>query len=237
MSFLNSEFALNGSFSKPNPILECASRIVGLARDGQIDISRRIGEGSLTAQLSTSRATVRSALDHLELTGLVKRIPRAGTFLTPVGPKEFCQVMDIRAALEALAARQAASHAHPSTIVKLRELAAEVDSLNRRYIEGENSALTELSSRDSAFHFAITRLSGNDRLALTLAQQRLIEQSFSLDKDTSMLYSRHDRPVPTHMEIVEAIASRDPAVADETVRQHILRTKELRLGTFTGEMA
>jgi len=237
MSILNSDFNLREDLAVTHPILECASRIVGLMREGRIDVSRRIGEGSLTSQLRASRATVRSALDHLEITGLVKRIPRAGTFLTPIGPKEFCEVMDIRAALESLSARLAAGRAHPTTIDKLRALAREVDDLNQRYIEGDNGTLIELAARDLEFHSAIAHLSGNPQLVLTLGQQRLIEQSFSLKLDTSMLYSIHDRPVPKHIEIAEAIANRDAAAADLLVRQHILRTKELRLGTFTGEAA
>ncbi len=220
-----------------HPVLECAARIVGLTKTGQLDASRRLGEGSLTTVLSTSRRTVRSALDHLEISGLVKRVPRAGTYLTSVGPREFCQVMDIRAALESLCARQAAIRARPSDVEALATGAAVVDALNQRILDGDRSAYAEVSEEDLAFHSAIARLSGNPSLVSTLAQQRLIEQSYCLMNELAVMRPQHDRPVPTHAEVVEAIASRDPARADLVMRRHILRTKELRLGTITGEIA
>lgn len=235
MIYLISEPNEEGDHAVVHPVLRCAVRIVSLINDGRIDASRRIGEASLTEQLHTPRATVRSALDHLEVVGLVKRIPRAGTYLTEVGPQEFCQTMDIRAALEALAVKQATARVRNSDLEHLRCLASEVDDLNQRALDGE-SVHPEVQSKDLDFHFSIVHLSGNQRLATLLAQQRLVEQTFNFAGSTVVLRPRRDVPIPTHLEIVEAIASYDPDRAETIIRRHILRTKELRVGAITGEI-
>ncbi len=233
---LHSELRGNG-VPALHPVLDCASRILGLSQVGELDINRRIGEGSLTRRLAASRSTVRSSLDHLEMIGLARRVPRAGTFLNSMGPQQFCEVMDVRAALEALCVRLATSRALDPDIENLMTQAAKVDQFTQRLFNGDTSAFEQAAPLDRAFHFAIAKLSGNSRLASTLAQQRLIEQSYTLAEKDMVLRPLYDRPVPTHSEIVEAIASRNPAQAEVVMRRHILRTKELRLGTISGEVA
>lgn len=218
-------------------VLDCAARIVGLTQSGQVDATRRLGEGSLSTLLSASRSTVRSTLDHLEMIGLAKRVPRAGTFLKVVGPRQFSEVMDVRAALEGLCVRLLAARATDPDLENLKIFAAEVDALTNRLFDNDRAAFEETAEKDLRFHLTIAKLSGNSRLVSTLAQQRLIEQSYHLAETARKLRPLYNRPVPSHVEIVEAIASRDPAQAELVMRRHILRTKELRLGTHSGEVA
>lgn len=227
----------NSDSPPPDRVLDCAGQIVSLIRSGQIVLHRRLGESSLAETLQVSRAIVRSALEHLEMAGLVARVPRSGTFLREISVSEFCDVMDIRAALETLAARLAAVRALDRDFKSLNALAKQVDILNRRFAGGDEKAVLELAHKDLEFHLAIARLSGNGRLATTLKQQRLIEFTFAMAQHTILYRELKNRPVPTHADVVEAIRGRDPAQAEEVMRCHILRTKEARLGVFTGEIA
>jgi len=226
----------NSASPPPDRVLNCAGQIVSLIRSGQIVLHRRIGESSLAETLQVSRTIVRSALEHLEMAGLVVRVPRSGTFLREISVSEFCDVMDIRAALEALSARLAATRAQEHELKGLAALAKHVDTLNRRFANGDEKAVLELAQRDLEFHLAIAKMSGNGRLASTLKQQRLIEFTFAMAQHTVIYRELKDRPVPPHGDIVKAIRKRDPIQAEEVMRRHILRTKEARLGYFTGEI-
>lgn len=220
----------------PKKTLDCAGQIVRLINSGAVVPGRRIGESSLAARLKFPRAAVRSALDHLEATGLLERRPRSGTFLREIPVAEFCDVMDIRAALEALAASQAALRASDKEIRNLEKQVDAVDNLNRRFTGGDAQVISRLTQRDLEFHLSLAALSGNSRLVTALRQQRLIEFTFTLVPRKTPFRPRRDRPIPTHREIVEAIASRNPHLAAQTARRHILRTKEAHLGSFAGEM-
>lgn len=220
-----------------HPVLDCATRLVTLSHTGRVDVTRRVGEGSLARMLQTSRSTIRASLDHLEMIGLARRVPRAGTFLNVVGPKKFCEVMDVRASLEGLSVRLAATRATEADLGRLRSEAVELDRLNARLIDGDYREYEETARLDMAFHFFIARLADNSCLVSTLAQQRLVERSYRLAEVERYLRAQYDRPVPTHMEIVDGIAGRDPAKAELVMRRHILRTKELRLGSISGEVA
>lgn len=238
---MESELALSmgkNSGAGGEDVLECSYRILELVRTGVIDPKNRVGEASLTSELGTARSTVRAALDHLEVSGLVERVPRSGTFFRTISIKKLSDGMDVRAALEALAARQAAIQASDAEFSDLRERAAHVDSLNKLLVDGDNSCLPALMESDRAFHLRVAELSGNRLLPSVLEHQRIIEQSYLAGiRDQYVYRPRKDRPVPTHVEIVDALCSGDPHVAEETMRRHILRTKEIRLGAFTGDSA
>jgi len=221
----------------PDRALDCAGQIVALIRTGSIMHHRRIGESSLATTLGVSRAIVRSALEHLEIAGLVARVPRSGTFLREISIPEFCDVMDIRTALEALSIRLATARATDQQIKSLTVQAKRVDQLARRLAEGDLAAIPELGQKDLEFHLTVAELSGNSRLVATLKQQRLIEFTFAMIQTNSPFRPHKSRPIPTHLDLAEAIATHDSEKAANLMRQHILRTKEARLGSYTGEIA
>jgi len=216
---------------------ECAAKVIELVGTGRIIPNRRIGEASLAEELGVPRAAIRSALEHLEISGLVTRVARSGTFSREFTVTEFCDAMDVRAALEALSARLATMRITPEELESLASVAVNIDEMGQRLMSREQAVIPSLIVADLEFHMEIARISGNKRLILTLQQQHLIEYTFSLASQPEVLqYPRPDRPVPTHVELVEAMASRDSQAAGQMMRRHILRTKELRLGSFTGEI-
>lgn len=211
-------------------VLNCAGQIISMINSGEIEPARRIGESSLAERLKISRATIRSALEHLEIAGLVERRPRAGTYLRTITVTEFCEAMDIRAVLEGLAASQAALRAGKAELQSLAKQAAAVDALNRRLQDGDIKVIPDLTSRDREFHFQLAILSGNNRLVDTLQQQRLIEFTFTVGSLPAAYRPLRDRPIPSHREVVKAIESHDPDLAAQVIKRHILRTKETRIG-------
>jgi DNA-binding GntR family transcriptional regulator len=80
----------------------------------------RLVERSLCEQLGVSRTVVREALRHLEAEGLVRSIPNQGPIVARPDPSKAAQVYEIRALLEAEAARACALRANKKDIALLR---------------------------------------------------------------------------------------------------------------------
>jgi DNA-binding GntR family transcriptional regulator len=88
---------------------------------GELSPGSRITEKSLEQRLGVSRTVVREALRQLESERLVRIQPGAGPVVTELTPDEARQLYEVRAALEATAARLAARHADEAHIRALRE--------------------------------------------------------------------------------------------------------------------
>ena len=126
--------------------------------NGDLKPGQRIMEVQLAEQLGVSRTPVRESIRKLELEGLVKMVPRKGAYVTPMSIDDLRDMMEIRRALEALSAELAAKNATEEDVKKLEES-------NRGF---EESALKNdeegIINYDIAFHEAIYRATGNERL-------------------------------------------------------------------------
>jgi len=88
--------------------------------DGQFRPGERLVERVLCERLGVSRTVVREALRHLETEGLVDVIPQQGPAVARLDGGQAAQIYEIRAMLEALAARAAAERATPGDVTRLR---------------------------------------------------------------------------------------------------------------------
>jgi DNA-binding GntR family transcriptional regulator len=78
---------------------------------GQLQPNQRLIEADVSARLGVSRATVRALLSHLSHDGLVVREANRGAHVRFISIEEAIEITQARAALEALAAQQAADRA------------------------------------------------------------------------------------------------------------------------------
>jgi DNA-binding GntR family transcriptional regulator len=123
---------------------------------GDFAPNTRLREPELAARLRVSRTPLREAIRQLEAEGLVSTVPRLGSFVTQVTPKDAEDLYAIRVVIEGLAARQAAENPDPSkrqTLETILEALAQRTDDYRRY--------HEISGQ---FHDVIVALSGNRRL-------------------------------------------------------------------------
>ncbi len=86
-----------------------ADEIEKLIRAGKLGLGERMRERALAFHFGVSRGPVREALKLLQSRGLVQIAPRRGAIVSPLAREEMAELLDIGAALIALALRRAAT--------------------------------------------------------------------------------------------------------------------------------
>ena len=113
----------------------------------------RLDERRLAEELGVSRTPIREALSRLEQEGLVRMVPRRGTFVVRKSKEEILQVICVWGALESLAARLGCEHASDEEIAGLRKTFINLDDPARAL-----AAIDEYSDDNIHFHRSIIRL-------------------------------------------------------------------------------
>src|SRR5712692_4109882 len=180
----------------------------------------RLVETRIAAELGTSQAPVREALRDLELLRFVESEPFRGARVRDVSQEELIEIYPVRAAIEAVAAREAAERLGGD----VEALAAELDSMHRAADAEDLHALVE---HDVAFHRLIVEASGNRVLFETWLslgiEARTIVTALRAGLDGHEIAERH-RPV------LEALRARDPELAGTTLHRHVEQFGELLKG-------
>ena len=178
----------------------------------------RLDERRLAQDFGVSRTPVREAMAQLEREGFVRSVPRRGVYVVRKTKREVIELITAWAALESMAARLITQTASDADIGSLRRMFATFDN-------GEVRAhLDEYSEINIEFHQAIIRMSGNTML-IDLAEN-LFTHMRMIRRKTIGEMDRADRSIRDHMQIIEALESRDTAQAEALVRDHALGLAE-----------
>ena len=178
------------------------------------DAELRLDERRLSEQLSISRTPVREALARLEQERLVQIVPRRGVYIVRKTKVEILEMLTVWAALESMSARLITLNARDDVIASLR-------SLLTSYSEGQvDDHIDEYSENNINFHQAILRMSENQLICDTA--DNLFIHMRSIRVRTIGEEDRAQKSIVDHMQIVEAIESRDPDLAERLVREHTL---------------
>jgi DNA-binding GntR family transcriptional regulator len=182
---------------------------------------------------------VRNALDRLSSEGLVVMSPRRGTRVAAPTVEDLEECFELRLALEGLAAERAAPRLTDADLAELRRrwqaFGARVPSGGERpAAPAPEARVRELAALDRAFHELVIRLSGSKRLAQSY---RVLELSLSvgrlyfLGKGPGAGRSSHAQ----HREILDALASRDPAAARAAAEAHVRRARDAMLAALRSD--
>lgn len=189
---------------------------------GELKPGERLMEVQLAEKMGVSRTPVREAIRKLELEGLVDMIPRKGTHVAELSIKNIMDVLEVRASLDGLAT------ALSSTRITRDELKA-LNSIKEQfisYIEKDN--VQGAIKKDVEFHDVIYRSSRNEKLIQISNNLREQVQRFRVIylKD----YSSPKELIKEHMEIYNAIVSKDCEKAQKLAEDHIRRQQETIVG-------
>ena len=196
--------------------------IYGVLRDALLDLdvySRssdlRLDERRMAEQLGVSRTPVREALNRLEQEGFVTIQARKGIFINKKELPETLELIKVWAALESMAARLACEEATNEEIGRLRGIAAQFSQ------DRAKANLDEYSEANIKFHGTVMRISGCSKL------QELGDDVFThlkpIRRRAMRDSARTDRSAVDHMNIIEAIESRNVDLAGQLVREHTFR--------------
>ena len=174
----------------------------------------RLDERRLAEDLGVSRTPIREAIVRLELEGLVRTVPRRGTFVVRKSKKEVLEIITVWAALESMAARLITLHARDEEIASLRKIFA---TFQNGRLEAH---LDEYSEANIQFHQRIVEMSGCELLRKT-ADTLLIHMG-AIRRRTISDDARVTRSIIDHMHIIEALEQRETELAERLVRQHAL---------------
>lgn len=211
-----------------------ASQLHARVISGELPSGTRLRQEALAEEFGVSRTPVREALRKLQAGGLVELQPHRGAVVRGLSPREIRDAYEVRAALEALAARLAAERVSLEQLARLdhaqREFRAALKQTSVRRRGGHEVGPREVrrwAGANDEFHQTIHEASGNDVLAGTLAQ---LAQNFPRDlsrlvlgESTAMLEAN----VREHEAILEAVAAHDATAAYELMQQHVVRAGSL----------
>jgi DNA-binding GntR family transcriptional regulator len=178
------------------------------------DQDLRLDERHLAEKLGVSRTPIREALARLEHEGLVESVPRRGYFIVRKSRDELVEVIQVWAALESMAARLITERASDAEIASLRTIFSTFEN-GKIYAK-----LDEYSEANLAFHQRIIELAGCSTLS-KMADSLLIHVR-SIRHRTISENRRFERSIIDHMEIIEALESRQADLAERLVRDHAL---------------
>ncbi|WGR95160.1 GntR family transcriptional regulator [Bradyrhizobium sp. ISRA443] len=151
----------------PNLIDQVYARILEAIIDRTLLPGQRITQNELAEKLGVSRQPVSHALHLLHRQGLVAESGRRGFEVTQLDPLRIRQLYEVRGAIDALAARLAATRVKEDAAGRT-QLATALEAGHA--IDGD-TPLSRLIALDVDFHSAIYRLAGNSAIEEMIAPQ------------------------------------------------------------------
>ncbi len=185
---------------------------------GEFGGGARLVEAEVGESFAMSRGAVRTALVRLEQEGLVVREPNRGARVRHVGDDEAVEILQARAALEGLAARQAAERVDDAGAERLRGCLAR----HRELVEAGD--LLAASDANATLHATLLELSGH-----ATAQQLirgLKSRTVRFQFRTILLPGRAAASHAEHRAIVDAVTEGRADDAERAMRAHLLNVAE-----------
>jgi DNA-binding GntR family transcriptional regulator len=176
--------------------------------DGSLAPGARLGQEDIAARLEVSRQPVLQALRLLKKDGLALDAPGRGLLVAPLDPSRIAQVYEVRAALDALAARLAAHHR--------AKLDPRLIAEGRRAAAGDD--IQAMVEADMAFHNAVYAASGNPLIAASahlhwVHLRRVMGAVLQHARQREAIWDEHEA-------IAEAIADGDAERATRLIDDH-----------------
>jgi DNA-binding GntR family transcriptional regulator len=201
--------------------IELKRRILEL----ELQPGARLYEPALATELEVSRTPLREAVRRLIAEHLLEQQPTGGVVVPKLDAKGIAELYDVRAALEALMACEAAKRVTHVDLAALNEL------LDR------NAALVSFPEEamrvGNSLHAKIAEVADNS-WALRLHEQ-VSNQMQRYRAYTNHTQSRRERALEEHREIVEALAS-DPGRASDLAYRHVLSARDEAIRAISGRI-
>lgn len=183
-----------------------------------------LSEVEIANALNISRSPVREAFRKLESEGLLKHYAGRGTFVSELNRQDLEEIFELRLMFELCGLESAINYISDEKIEEFRQAFAHA------YASGDYQ---EHARADAMLHNTIINSSGNERLKYFMsvldAQIRVVK-AFSR-RISSLAATSYD----THIQILDAIQSRDYELAKERLEKHILEVRDKTFANMRNE--
>mgnify|MGYP001148819535 FL=1 len=180
---------------------------------GDLKPGERLMELQLAAKLGVSRTPIREAIRMLEQEGLAVTIPRKGAEVARMTEKDMEDVLQIRDALDELAASIACEQISEEELAELRHTMHEFEESTK------TGDVKRIAEADVRFHDIIYHATRNVKLENMLNNLR--EQMYRYRVE----YLKDENNYPTlmkeHKDIVEGLVRKNKMQVTETMHQHV----------------
>lgn len=183
----------------------------------------KINVDEIAKQLDVSRTPVHEALTILANDGLVEVKPRRGTFVTSFTTRDYAETLDIRRALELLAAETVVVYATDAEIADLERLVQQMESAITGAADAADAARIH-DAMNLEFHSRFVKLSGNRRLIASYGDLRAHIKIARAHVDATGWQDRVPVETQEHLRIIDALANRDVAALKTALDSHLRRS-------------
>lgn len=180
---------------------------------GEMEPGERLMEIQLAEKLGVSRTPIREAIRKLELEGLVIMIPRKGAEVAHITEKDMRDVLEVRCALEELAATLASKNVTPE---RIKELKAANKVFEAAIVSKD---VVNIVDADVSFHDIIYAMTNNQRLVQIINNLR--EQMYRYRLEYVKDARTHSILISEHNDIIKRLDEKNVENVKEVVRQHI----------------
>lgn len=190
---------------------------------GEYPAGMRLNEIRLAQSFNVSRVPLREAFHTLERDGFIDQEPRRSAVVTAWTPQRVDELFDVRLGLEIEATAVATRHRSPEAVEALRDVVA------AEHLASTEGRMLDLAETSARFHTEIVAITGNQLMSRLMAQiaQRM----------TWLFYMTSARgpeqACVEHLEIVEAIASGNEALARSIAHAHIEKGRQPSLNVLS----
>jgi DNA-binding GntR family transcriptional regulator len=173
-----------------------------------------LSEAGLATALSISKTPIREALQQLQQAGLIVAVPHKGYFVSELTLRDALEILQIRSRLEGLAAFESCNRL---TDADLRRMELLIEEAQEAFDAGQQDICAELGHQ---FHQVMIDRSGNSRIVSLISI--LSDQFHRLRLLSDRLPGRLQTSLIEHRQILAALRSRDPDLAEDLMRDHLL---------------
>ncbi len=181
----------------------------------------RILESEVAKELDISRAPVREAIRNLENQGLVRTIPRKGSFIVEFTEDDIREIFEIRLLLEDRVMKKLIreSKLNDKDFRIMENIIDEMVAIAERDYTDENKQIINMNKKDMDFHKYLWQKSDSkwtERILFNLHHQLRLAMISDYKLENNLVES-----AKIHYEIIKHLKKKDLKMTIETIKNHI----------------
>ena len=195
--------------------------------EGDLQPGEILVETTLGKRFGVSRTPIREALRMLEQDGVLERVNR-GMRVRPTSSEEVLEIYEVRAILEATAAKDAATRRTDYDLATL-------DRIFGTMVAAQDATPQQMAAINRSFHQAIWHAARNRTLLDLLG--RLSVHLRRYPATTYQRAGRWEAALEEHRQLLEAIREKNPEAAAQVAERHMQAARDVRIDMIRNGIA